>query len=72
MSWFITFTDDYSHETHVYLMATKDQALEKYKTYEAWVSTQHNAKIKSFQNDNSGEYINAAFKAHLQKQGTRG
>jgi hypothetical protein len=39
MRWFITFTDDCRHETHVYLMATKDQALEKYKTYEAWVST---------------------------------
>jgi hypothetical protein len=39
MRYYITFTDDSSHETHTYLMASKDQAFEKYKIFEAWVST---------------------------------
>jgi hypothetical protein len=50
-------------------MATKAQALEKYKAYEAWVQTQCSQKIKIFQTDNGGEFICREFKSYLQKQG---
>jgi hypothetical protein len=70
MRWYITFTDDYSQETHTFLMQNKAQALDKYKAYEAWVSTQYSRKIKILQSDNRGEYVNANFKAHLQKNKT--
>jgi hypothetical protein len=70
MRWYITFMDDYSWETHTFLMQNKAQVLDKYKAYEAWVSTQYGRKVKILQSDNGGEYINTNLKAHLQRNGT--
>ena len=44
--YYITFTDDKTCLTHLYLLWKKDEAFATYKEYEAWVNTQLSAKIK--------------------------
>jgi transposase InsO family protein len=68
--YYITFTDDYSRLTHIYLLKKKDQAFDAYKIYEAWVKTQKNTVIKRLHTDRGGEYLSDAFGDHLAKAGT--
>ena len=38
--YYISFTDDYSRESVIYLMKTKDEAFQKYKLYKAMLAHQ--------------------------------
>jgi hypothetical protein len=49
--YYITFTDDKTRLTHLYLLRKKDEAFDTYKEYEAWVNTQLSAKIKVLHSD---------------------
>src|SRR6266702_401111 len=64
--YFITFTDDTTHYTVIYLLRSKAEALGTYKTFEVWALTQqHCAAIKVLQLDCSGEYLSNSFDQHL-------
>ena len=54
--YFISFTDDHNWWTYLIPMARKSETFNSYKQYEAWVETQHGAKIKCLQTDCGGEY----------------
>ena len=50
--YFITFTNNVMQYTVTFLMWTKDEALEAYKSFEAWVLTQQHCKgIKALHSD---------------------
>jgi len=50
-------------------MRTKDEALEAYKTFEAWATTQHHCKaIKVLRSDRGREYLSQDFNEHWQSQ----
>jgi len=49
--YYVSFTDDYSRYMNVYFLTTKDEAFESYLIYEAWLSTQNNARIKCLHSD---------------------
>ena len=68
--YYITFTDDYTRWTTIYLMKRKSGALKYYQSFEAWCTTQFGAKIKTLRTDRGGEYFSNAFDDHLGKQGT--
>src|ERR1700678_315773 len=68
--YYVSFTDDYSRDTNVYFLHTKDETFNAYQTYEAWLSNQFEAKIKSLRSDRGGEYLSVEFSAHLKKVGT--
>ena len=69
--YFITFTDDATRYTVTYLLRTKDEALDTYKSFEAWANTQqHCDRIKVLRSDRGGEYLSKAFNQHLAKAGT--
>ena len=68
--YYITFTDDYTRLTHLYLLRTKDEAAEMYKQYEAWVKTQLGAQIKVLHSDRGGEYLGKEFILYLKSKGT--
>src|ERR1700678_2370805 len=68
--YYVSFTDDYSRYTNVYFLHTKDETFNAYQTYEAWLSNQYEAKIKSLRSDRGGEYLSVEFSAHLKKAGT--
>ena len=68
--YYVSFTDDHSRYTNIYLLHSKDEAFDHYRIYEAWLSTQHNAKIKCLRSDRGGEYLSEDFSAHLKQAGT--
>ena len=66
----VSFTDGYASHTQVYLMRTKDETLDQYKAYEAWLKTQFGVTIKVFHSDRGGEFMSDEFSKHLRKAGT--
>ena len=54
--YFITFIDDSTRYCHVYLLQSKDTALDAFKVYKNEVENQLSKKIKSVRSDRGGEY----------------
>src|SRR5882724_12218394 len=67
--YYISFTDDKTRYTRVYLLALKSEAFKAYLSFEAWLKTQHNAKIKRLRSDRGGEYLSNEFNSHLATRG---
>ena len=59
--YFITFIDDCSRYTYVYLLRTKDEALSKFKIYVTEVENKLNRKVVTFRSDRGGEYTSKDF-----------
>ena len=57
-----------SHAT-VYLLQTKDQALDFFRQYKAWAEKYTGYRIKNLHSDGGGEYINAQFTTYLHIEG---
>lgn len=55
-NYYITFIDDCIKFCYVYLINTKDEALNMFKTYKAEVENQLDKKIKILMSDRGGEY----------------
>jgi Reverse transcriptase (RNA-dependent DNA polymerase)/Integrase core domain/GAG-pre-integrase domain len=68
--YYVTFIDDKTRLTHLYLLKTKDETAKVYKQYEAWVETQMGAKIKVLNTDRGGEYQGEDFVNYLKSKGT--
>ena len=70
-SYYITFINDKTRLTHLYLLQTKDETPKTYKKYEAWVEMHMGAKIKVLNTDRGGEYQGAEFVEYLKSKGTQ-
>jgi transposase InsO family protein len=57
----MTMIDDASRYCYVYLLKTKDEALNCFKTYKDEVKNQLEKKIKCFRSDRSGQYFSNEF-----------
>lgn len=68
--YFVSFTDDHTRFSHLYLLRTKDEAFNAYKYFEAWVNTQFNTKIKRLHSDRGGEFTGDEFTRYLNSKGT--
>ena len=55
--FYVTFIDDYSKFTRVYLLRNKDEAFDMFLSYKAEVENQLDRKIKRIRSDRGGEYI---------------
>ena len=55
--YFVTFIDDFSKYTYVYLMKTKDEVFSKFQVYKSEVENQLNKKIKFLRSDRGMEYF---------------
>ena len=55
--FYVTFIDDYSRFTRVYLLRNKDEAFDTFLSYKAEVENQLNRKIKRIRSDRGGENI---------------
>jgi len=53
--YYITFTDDMSRLTHLYLLCLKSEAFEAYKQYEAWCMMHLGIAIKILHSNHGGE-----------------
>ena len=55
--YFITFTDDYSRYSYVYLMRRKSETFETFKEFRAEVENQLGKCIKAIRSECGGEYL---------------
>ena len=55
--YFITFVDDCTKYCYIYLLKSKDEAIDKFKIYKEEVETQQKEKIKTIRSDRGGEYV---------------
>ena len=53
---FITFTDDCTRYYYVYLLNSKDEAIDAFRQYKTEVENQLDRKIKMIRSDRGGEY----------------
>jgi transposase InsO family protein len=59
--YFMTLIDDSTRYCYVYLLKTKDEALDFFKIYKAEVENQLERKIKRVRSDRGGEYFSNEF-----------
>ena len=67
--YFITFIDDFSKYTHVYLLRNKDEAFDMFKRYKTEVENQKSKKIKVLRSDRGGEYFSTEFSNFCEEHG---
>jgi hypothetical protein len=53
--YFVSFIDDYSRKSWIYLIKTKDEVLNKFKELNNLLMTQYNITIKQLTSDGGGE-----------------
>ncbi|GJQ99262.1 zinc finger, CCHC-type containing protein [Tanacetum coccineum] len=59
--YFVTFIDDASRFCYVYLLHSKDEALDKFKVFKTKVELQQGSLIKRFRTDREGEYMDTLY-----------
>ncbi|GKC43122.1 zinc finger, CCHC-type containing protein, partial [Tanacetum coccineum] len=59
--YFVTFIDDASRFCYVYLLQSKDEALDKFKVFKTEVELQQGSQIKRFRTDRGGEYMDTLY-----------
>ena len=69
--YYVSFIDDYSRESVIYLMSSKDQVFSKFKLYEAMMFRQQDICIKTLFSDQGGEYTSKEFKDYLSRKGIK-
>jgi hypothetical protein len=67
--YILTFIDDLSRETHVYLLKAKGKMFEKFKQYKALVENEIGHKNKVLRSDSGGEFVSKKFDAFLAECG---
>ncbi len=67
--YFLTFIDDFSRYTFVYLI--KHKVFDKFLQYKEFVECQTNHKIKVLSSNNNGEYKSNEFNIHFFKFGIK-
>ncbi len=67
--YFVTFIDDFSRKTHVYLLKAEGEVFDKFKAYKALVENQTGMKIKTLQSDNGGKFASKKFNDFLHECG---
>jgi transposase InsO family protein len=67
--YFLTLIDDATRFCYIYLLRTKDEALEYFKIYKAEVENQLGKTIKRLRSDRGGEYIPRDFSEYCEENG---
>src|SRR3954469_24962794 len=67
--YFLTFTDDLSRYSYIYLMKHKSETFEKFKEFQNEVENHRNRKIKFLRSDRGGEYLSYEFSTHMKECG---
>jgi hypothetical protein len=67
--WFVTFIDDHSRVTWLFLMKDKSEVGAVFQTFYNMVSTQFSTKIKILKTDNAKEYFESNLCCFLKDRG---
>uniref|UniRef100_A0A8D8G2M5 Copia protein n=2 Tax=Culex pipiens TaxID=7175 RepID=A0A8D8G2M5_CULPI len=69
--YFVTFTDDYTHLSVVYLLRSKSEVLERLREYEAMATAHFGTKMSRLRCDNGGEYTGEQVRRFCKQRGIR-
>ena len=69
--YFLTFIDDYTHYTWVYVLKRKSEVFDKFQKWKALVENESGHNLKVLRTDRGGEYTSAEFEKFLQSAGVR-
>ena len=67
--WFVTFIDDHTRTTWVYLMKEKSEVNQIFQSFYSYVKNQFHTSIQILRSDNVKEYLSSSMKEFLTKQG---
>ena len=67
--YLVTFIDDHSRYTYVYLMKNKNEVFDKFKYYKSLVENQKGKKILALRSDRGGEYFPTEFVSFCEQHG---
>ena len=67
--YFLSFIDDYTHCTWLYLMKTRDEVPRLIQNFCRMVETQFNSKVKILRSDNAREYFAQSLNTFLEDSG---
>ena len=67
--YFVSFIDDCSKFTVVYLMRTKAEVYQKFREYEAMVCAKFGVRVSKLRCDNGGEYKSREFQLYCKQRG---
>ena len=65
--YYVTFIDDHSRKTFLYLLKKKDEVFEKFKEFRSEVGTLTERKIKTLRFNNGGEYTSKELIAYCKE-----
>lgn len=68
-NYILTFTDDYSRKSFVYLMRNKSEVCDHFINFKNFVEKQTGLSIKCLRTDNGTEYVNRKLTGFLNKEG---
>jgi transposase InsO family protein len=69
--YFVSFIDDFSRKTWVYLLKSKDAVYDEFKKFKALVENYTGKKIQTLHTDNGGEYISKRFQELCEQAGIK-
>lgn len=69
--YFLTFIDDKTRYTWVYILKRKDQVFEQFLEWKALAEKRTGQELKAFRTDNGGEFTSTRFEDYLRKEGIR-
>ena len=68
---FLTFIDDFTHYTWVYVLKKKSDVFKCFNMWTALVENCCGKKLKILRTDNGGEYVSTEFDDYLKSEGIR-
>jgi GAG-pre-integrase domain/Integrase core domain len=66
--YYVTFIDDFSRTTWVYLLTSKDEVFQCFLEFTNFVKNQYDTTIKIFHSNNATEYVNKFFSSYFQQK----
>lgn len=67
--YFLTFIDDLTRKTFVYLLKHKSEVFDKFMEFKAFAENQTGKKIRILRSDNGNEYVNKRMDDYLKQNG---
>ena len=67
--WFVSFVDDHTRLTWIFLMKEKSEVNHIFQKFHMMIQNQFNAQIQVFKTDNAREYFNSHLESYLSHHG---